>query len=340
MLQVDALFTSPSASVPCRIMTLVFQTFVAEYGTFMTISFARAGCFIGLFIAYALLSFMLGVSILNVVLNADDDEAANRLLGDYYNYPYDTDNIAKIATQILNMRSEFLFLNLVFCILAAYTYSSFQGAMVHAVTKSHANQTPSMRFSSDRSWKIFLYHAILFSATIFSIVLSATIFKLTSATVMIYILFSILNIIICVVISCAMVGAIPAMVVERTSAIHSFARSWKLCKSFSCSIFSNYICFILLDVVINEILWLLLTQSDNTYVRILIFVVFLVTTLAIFPLTTIMEVTLYLNTRVQLENLTLSQYQQEMRNLVELSSVDNKSDYNLHKDDKTLNAVV
>lgn len=335
MLQVDPLFTSPSANAPCRIMTIVFQTFAAEWGTFMTISFARAGCFIGLFIAYALLSFLLGISILNVVLSTNnDDGVADRLLGDYYDYPYDTDNLARIAAEILSMRSGFLFLNLVFCILAAYTYSSFQGSMVHAVTTTHANQTPSMKFSSDRSWKLFLYHAIVFAATILLIVLSVSIFKLTSATNTAYIIIYLLSTIIYIVVSCAMIGAIPAIVVEKTYVIHSFQRSWSLCGSFFCSILSNYICFILLEAIINECLWLLLPQSDNIYFRVLMFVLFLVTIIAFFPLATIMEVTLYLNFRVQAENLSLSQYGQQ------LGLVDNKSDYKLHKDNNTVGALV
>jgi len=74
-------------------------------------------------------------------------------------------------------------------------------------------------------------------------------------------------------------------------------------------------CFILLEIVTGSFILAILTQLLHYHNGLMLFFGFLaalVPTLAIFPLNTILEVSLYLNTRVQSEHLDLSTLEQEL----------------------------
>lgn len=331
MLESIDIFSHPKTS-PGDIIALVFRIFAAEWKTFMTISLARTASFIGVSVVYGIISFFLGIGALASIYNSTSD----------YYYGDDNMDVATIEEKILGMRFGLLFLTLVVTIITTYINSAFQGAMIRAVANSYAGQTPSLIFYSDQSWKIFLYHAIYtgacFGITILFILIPALAFD---ATAMVYIFLFNLIAFIFILTSCSLIGAIPAIVVENTSAIQSFRRSWNLCVPSFCFILRNYIRFLLLYLVGIKIFFLFgIFGLGLGLERLFGFILFLVVTLAFFPLATIMEVTLYLNIRAQSESLSLSQLQGEL-SLSPQPTTDNKtSNYKLHGDVQVQDAVI
>merc|ERR1711935_1134636 len=118
----------------------------------------------------------------------------------------------------------------------------------------------------------------------------------------------------------------------------AFRRSWNLCASSICLILGNYICFILLEIVTGFLLVVIYIWGLYHGILPTVFtgLLLLIASLLIFPLSVIMEVTLYLNIRVQSESLNLFQLEEELSlshtiaNAVELPFV-SKSDSEYNK---------
>jgi len=330
----------------------------------MTIAFARFGCLLGT-------TFIFGIIILIMDFSAGISAAiggnAARLLGDYHDniairlltiyddYYSDNENsipsfkgldVSQLIAAVFQVGIGFLLLFIIFGLVYVYIISAFEGAMVHAIAKSHTDHAISMNLDSDNTSKIVIYHILFHGARIaanLTIIALPAFFVGPKALILFYILYYILY----AVIACIMIAAIPAIVVEKTSAIDAFKRSYSLCTSSLCFIFGSYVCFILFEIVIALALFALVTSSSSGLVVFLGGLLLLIASLMIFPLSTIMEVTLYLNIRVQSESLNLDQLEEELglthsaANAVQLSHVVKRdSDYDRCGQDEALDATL
>jgi len=282
----------------------------------MTISVERAGCFFGVSLIFVLLCTFFGMDDLVSIADAASGSGGHavRLLRDYNMTDIDAD-VTDIDADVTDVSSlkvglGFLVLCLLFLICMSFINSAYQGAMVHTVAKSHTKRTPFVTIDWTQSFNIFIYHSFYWLATaaLHLLVTTSMAFFGDAKALPFYLIYSLLYI----AIACSMIGAVPAIVVEKVSAIDAFKRSWNLCAHSSLFIFANYACFILLEIIAGLLFLVLLSEFNNGFMNVLRFVVPLVATLVIFPLTTILEVILYLNIRVLSEGLDLSTLEQEL----------------------------
>lgn len=340
MNEAASIFNSYMGTTPCNVIGTVFRTFATDYKTFFLISAGRLGCILATSVVFFLVSLFMSaqasVSIFQALSQASSDGSAARLLGDYYSWEdtipttsfgYNLNGASTILPEILKLGFAFLVSFFVYVLSTCYIDSAFEGVLIDAVARIHTEYPSSMDFNSENSRKIFIYKTLYTLATIMMhlIMVTSPAFFVSPTTLS---LFYILYIILYSVVSCSMVGSTSAIVVEKKNAMDAFTRSWRLCASSFCFIFSNYICFVLMEFVIFIAASVLLVQSKDGFIGFLAFLFVLVAYFAQYPLNIIMKVTLYLTIRIRSEGLTSSQLQEELIptiNAVEMAAVDIKS---------------
>eukprot|EP00588_Corethron_pennatum_P006120 CAMPEP_0194294564 /NCGR_PEP_ID=MMETSP0169-20130528/51016_1 /TAXON_ID=218684 /ORGANISM="Corethron pennatum, Strain L29A3" /LENGTH=320 /DNA_ID=CAMNT_0039043463 /DNA_START=23 /DNA_END=982 /DNA_ORIENTATION=- len=283
------LFEHPRAP-PCSLYDYVLRVYAKQETVFIALSVLRA-------LAGSVLSLAAAVLLPAVAPDPAPDPSG--------------------AVRFFRSDPSFLLLKYAYLLLLCAVESIFLGALMRAAADTCAGRSskicPSLRRAYKTKGKVFCF--------LFLFLLSVDItgwagFLLLTATKVLdsydpgenvrpvaAVLLPYL--VLCVVAVTSMVGAVPAMVVERASALGAVKRSWTL--------FRGSIGFALCVLVSFYVIEISILASLIVFKKYLL--VFLFVVMAAAPLSTILVVVLYIVLRIRLEGLTQSSLAQELSSL-------------------------
>eukprot|EP00543_Licmophora_paradoxa_P017546 CAMPEP_0202474728 /NCGR_PEP_ID=MMETSP1360-20130828/92535_1 /ASSEMBLY_ACC=CAM_ASM_000848 /TAXON_ID=515479 /ORGANISM="Licmophora paradoxa, Strain CCMP2313" /LENGTH=389 /DNA_ID=CAMNT_0049101865 /DNA_START=29 /DNA_END=1198 /DNA_ORIENTATION=+ len=347
-------FFSHSGHGMCSIYQKVFHVVFKEWQVFFGLFFIQSGVLVLFFLTFlAIFAGAFGLSSLLSVFNGrrlveDAMEAGHRMLTDYESYTRSNDDLfmkysdgddfnsssaSPIVGRLLAVLSIGAICLTIFFILGCTVLTaSFRGAFIRLVADVIAGQKPTVRNSLKTgwksTWKIICFDMTLHFGLSFGLLLVYLVVLLLSSLLVAVlgqagavpaVLFALVceigAIVLIIIITCGMIGGLPAIVVQGhevpTEAIKS---SWELCKGNICDIFCTCFCFYLVETIVKTIL--------NIVVRILVgdsgagmfvFVIFsLILISFLYSLNSILAPVIYLSLRVQNNGLTMSALQQEL----------------------------
>lgn len=244
----------------------------------------------------------------------------------YYGFnPEDLTKIFDALSEAIGVLITFCLITILFIFALVMISSTFSGAMIRVTSEVYAGSSATFRQALEHGWKKcfnilgfrFLYGIGLVAITIvvFILPLMATIDlesddlesddlakiidDLANIISLMFLLYLVL-LVIYTIISCALIAGEPSIIVEKTSIIGSFKRSWGLCKSKICLIF----CSVFSLKFVEFIIYLIASKIAGNFG--------FVTLLIMGPFYAIMATVLYITLRMQSEELTQNDLAQEL----------------------------
>jgi len=206
---------------------------------------------------------------------------------------------------------------LVVALIWSLVVSIYKGAFIRAAIVTYAGHdattTESMTIGGKKSLTVFCFDLVLGFINLLAgglLVVLPTI--LSNNDLRIVIPLAVVLLIFEVLLNSAMIAGIPAVVVEGKSAFAAFSRSWSLCKSSACFIFSTSLCFVVLEILISLALEFGGLKIDG-YAFIAYSVFKGIVTTAMISLSSIMMVVLYMSCRIRLEGCTQKQLVKDLK---------------------------
>lgn len=330
----NTLFRNPHVDVP-DVIKNVFQIFGSQWQVYLLLTLAQVGVGILLGLCYRLLLYS---ALFQAVMNNVDADrsirflvehvvgssgggSTTRLLEDsysYYDYSYNynyndgSENYygfnPEDLTKIFDALSEakgvlitFCLVTILFIFALVMISSTFSGAMIRVTSEVYAGSSATFRQALEHGWKkCFNILGFRFLYGIGLVAITIVVFILPSNIISLMFLLYLVLLVIYTIISCALIAGEPSIIVEKTSIIGSFKRSWGLCKSKICLIF----CSVFSLKFVEFIIYLIASKIAGIFG--------FVTLLIMGPFYAIMATVLYITLRMQSEELTQNDLAQEL----------------------------
>lgn len=252
---------------------------------------------------------------------------ASRLLEgyDYYgDFEMDDDMMPNIITG--KDIAIFFSIGLLWISVISIVMSIFLGTFYHSLANIYSGGFPGVRESMNhgvsRMWTVYFFQ-ILYSVAVLvvfclMVALPFQVSKSLSVTFFMFLVF----IITMAFAASLMVGATPAIVVERKSATEAFGRSINLCKSFVCFIFCSQFTFFVAVFIVSILFNMMFSHLPGLLAGIGHMVVNIISN-AIAP---VFVFVLYMSMRIRKENVSQEDIALEIGNTVVATAIDMEDD--------------
>jgi len=222
----------------------------------------------------------------------------SRALQYYDNNDYN--DYKSAASGLLAIGVELVLIYLLFVAILTFVASIFVGALNHFVAEIYTGGTPSvsrsLAYGWEKKWKVYVFQVLLMLAVLAIIVVDVGIPAAAGHAI----LGCAIAVVMLVIMSTVLLGAVPAIVVENKTPIDAFHRSYNLCKNYFCFIFCNQFMFNVIVLVFSIVNNLALAKAP----AVVSFIVYFLINVIMFSIGPILVMVLYMSIRIRSEQLT------------------------------------